>query len=159
MTSVNTYTSVIRISNEYKYWSDLCKKIRNMQQSNCLKCFLTKTGESWWTKSADQKNWQLGYCCSTYLVVVDLTLCTQYVCCQFFELRFQAIKTPVFVRKHFRQSLCSIFLIFSQRFDQALIFANEIVMEWTSVLNIIRSLTYITFTVADVHRWVPLQLL
>jgi len=34
---------------------------------------------------------------------------------------------------------------------------NKTVMEWTSILNIFRSLTYsnITFTVADVHSWVP----
>jgi len=31
----------------------------------------------------------------------------------FFDQRFQSIKTSVFVRKQFKQSLCSIFLIFS----------------------------------------------
>jgi len=34
---------------------------------------------------------------------------------------FQSTKTPVFVRKHFKQSICSMFLIFSQIFDQVLL--------------------------------------
>jgi len=98
-----------------------------MEQRHCLKCFLTKTGVlvDWkrWSK-----NWQHWYCCSTYSVVVDITLSAQplpaqYLCCQFFFGQcFQSTKTPVFVRKHFKQSLCSIILIFSQRFDQVLIF-------------------------------------
>ena len=44
MTSVNTHTSMMGFRTEDKYLSNLCKKIRNMKQSDCLKCFLTKTG-------------------------------------------------------------------------------------------------------------------
>ena len=61
-------------------WSNLCKKIRNMKQSDCLKCFLTKTGVlvnwKYWSK-----NWQHRYCCSKYWVVVDLALSAQYSTC------------------------------------------------------------------------------
>jgi len=99
-------------------WSNLCEKIRNVEQSDWLKCSKQKL-ESQWTEIADQKNWQRRYCCSTYWVVVDLALSTQYLHCQFFfDQRFQSTKTPVFVTKHFKQLLCSIFLIFSQQFDQ-----------------------------------------
>ena len=52
--------------------------------------------------------------------MVDLALSAQYLCCQFFDQHFQSTKTPAFVRKHFEQLLCSIFLIFSQTFHQAL---------------------------------------
>jgi len=37
-------------------WSNLCQKIINMEQSDCLNIFKQKL-ESWWTESADQKNW------------------------------------------------------------------------------------------------------
>jgi len=50
---------------------------------------------------------------TTQVLLVDLALSAQYLCCQFFDQSFHSIKTTVFVRKQFRQSLCSIFLIFS----------------------------------------------
>jgi len=46
-------------------------------------------------------------------IVVDLALSAQYLCCQFFDQCLQFIKTSVFGGKQFKQSLCSIFLIFS----------------------------------------------
>jgi len=81
VSSVNTYTSmmgIITVTLKTSTWSNLCEKIRNMEQSDCLKCFLTKTGvmvdlKHW------SKNWQHRYCW-TYWVVVDLALSTQYLC-------------------------------------------------------------------------------
>ena len=41
--SVNTYTSMMRLALKISTWSYLYDKIRNMEQSNCLNCFLTET--------------------------------------------------------------------------------------------------------------------
>jgi len=54
VTSVNTYTSMMGFSTEDKYLIKSLREMRNMEQSDCLKCSLTKTG-SWWTENADQK--------------------------------------------------------------------------------------------------------
>jgi len=70
------------ISTEGKYLIKSLPEIRNMQQSDCLKCFLTKTGVLV-AESADQKMTTQVYCCSTYWAVVDLALSAQYVCSQF----------------------------------------------------------------------------
>jgi len=51
------------------------------------------------------------------------TIEQQYLCCQFFDQRFQSTKIPGFVKKHFKQSPCSIILIFWQRFGQVFIFS------------------------------------
>jgi len=64
---------------------------------------------------------------------------------------FQSIKTPVFVRKHFKQSPCSIFLIFWQIFGQVLIFSVNS-SHWHIGINwrhnyVINSKEYIT------NRW------
>jgi len=60
-----------------------------MDQSDCSKCFVTKTGvlADWKHRS---KNWQHRYCCSMYWVgsVVDLELSAQYLCCQFLSGAF-----------------------------------------------------------------------
>jgi len=68
------------ISIEDKYLINHCEKIRNMEENDYLKCFLTKTGVllDWkrWSK-----NWQHS---STYWLVVDLALSAHYLCCQFF---------------------------------------------------------------------------
>jgi len=56
VTSVNTYTLVMGIiALKISTWSDLYEKVRNMELSDCLKCFLTNP-KSWWTESADRKN-------------------------------------------------------------------------------------------------------
>jgi len=47
-----------------------------------------------------------------WLVVVDLALSAQYLCCQFFYQYFQSIETSIFGGKQLKQSLCFIFLIF-----------------------------------------------
>jgi len=118
-------------------WWHVCEKIRNMELSDCLKYFPTKTGVlvDW-----KQMQFLLGYieqqylCCqffcsaqklTTQVLLFDVSgsgwprvaVSAQYVCCHFYQC-FQSTKTPVFVRKHFKQSLRSIFLIFSQRFEQ-----------------------------------------
>ena len=126
--TANTCTSMMGISTEVKIstWSNLCKKIRNMEPSDCLKCFLTKTGVLDWKRWS--KNWQhrrqvgllCGQCKVDHYPMGPTTVA--YLCCQFLDQRFKSTKIPVFARKHFKQSLCFIFLIFSQRFDQVLIF-------------------------------------
>jgi len=91
-----------------------------------LKCFLTETAVlvDWkcWSK-----NWQHRNCVdsarSTDRYPTRWATVGLPVCCQFFDQRFQSTKTSVFVRKHFKQSPCSIFLIFWQRFGQVLIFS------------------------------------
>jgi len=84
------------------------------------------------------KNWSLGVLNSADKKLTTQVLCGQslinhypYVkqqylhCHYFFDQHFQSTKTPVFVSKYFKKSLCSIFLIFLQRFDQVLIFSAK----------------------------------
>jgi len=55
MTSVNTYISmmgIITVTQKIITWSNLCEKIRNMEQSDRLKCFVTKT-----VGLVDSKRW------------------------------------------------------------------------------------------------------
>jgi len=42
VTSVNTYTSMIGFNTEDKYLTKSLPENKNMKQSDCLKCFLTK---------------------------------------------------------------------------------------------------------------------
>jgi len=42
---VNTYMSMMGIGSEDKYLIKSLPKIRNMEQSDCINCFLTKTEE------------------------------------------------------------------------------------------------------------------
>ena len=122
-TSVNTYTSMVKINTEGKYLIKSLRKNKKYEAKRLLKLFPNKNWSLGGLKALI-KNWQHTYCSSTYWAVVDNTLFAQCLCRQFFfDQRFQSTKTPVFVRIHFKQSLCSIFLIFSQRFDQVLIFS------------------------------------
>ena len=85
VTSVNTYTPMMGITLKISTWSNLCQKIRNMEQSDCL-MFSNKNWSLGGLKARMKNNWQHRYCCLTYWVVVDLALSTQYVCCQFFPV-------------------------------------------------------------------------
>jgi len=38
-TSVNTYTSMMGITLKISTWSNLCQKVRNMEQSDCWNVF------------------------------------------------------------------------------------------------------------------------
>ena len=116
----------MEFSTEDKYLIKCLRENMKCGARQLFKYFLTKTGVL-----VDWKRWsnirgnelQQRYSCWTYLVVVDLALSAQYLCCQFFfDQRFQSTKTPVFLRKHFKQLPCSMFLIFSQRFDQVCLF-------------------------------------
>jgi len=76
----------------------------------------------------DWKHWSKNWMTTQVLLFVALgsgrpRTVQHSTCGQFFDQHFQSTKTPVFVRKHFKQSLYSIFLILSQRFDQVLIFS------------------------------------
>ena len=123
MRSVNTYTSVIGFSTEDKYLMKCLKENKKYEAEQLLKMF-------------PNKNWGLGGLKSlikkltTQVLLFDVlgsgqprTLCAVPVLSLIFDQRFQSTKTSVFVRKHFKQSPCSVFLIFSQRFDPVLIFS------------------------------------
>jgi len=113
----------VGISTEDKY---LIKSLRENK----------KYGAKRLLKMYPNKNWSLG----GLKALIKKKLTTQALCEQrvvdhcpicrttvrvlsIFDQRFQSTKTPVFVRKQFKQSLCFIFLIFSQRFDQVLTFS------------------------------------
>jgi len=71
------------IRTEDKYLIKSLREIRNMEQSDCLNCFLTKTEVLMdWKRWC--KKWQHRYCCSTYWVVVGHAMSAQYLCCQCF---------------------------------------------------------------------------
>jgi len=51
------------------------------------------------------------YCADSARSTITQYVEQQYLCCQFFDQCFQSTKTPVFVRKHFKEPLRCIFLI------------------------------------------------
>jgi len=89
-----------------------------MEQSDCLNVFQQKL-ESWWTESTDKKLTTQVLCGQFEVDHYPIRRTTIRVLSIFYQ-SFQFTKTPVFVRKHFKQSLCFIFLIFLQRFDKYL---------------------------------------
>ena len=90
-----------------------------MEQSDCLKCFLTKTAVlvDWnrWSKKNDNTGTvvrRTGWWWSTSHYPHSICVV------KFFWSALSVHQAPVFVRKHFKQLLCSVFLIFLQRFYQ-----------------------------------------
>jgi len=81
----------------------------NMEQSDCLNCFLTKT-EVLMNWKRWSKNWQHRYCADNARSTTNQYVEQQYLCCHFFHQRFQSTKTPVFVRKHLCNRLAPYFL-------------------------------------------------
>jgi len=147
VTSVNTYTSMMWFSTEDKYLMKCLRENKKYGAKQFLKMFPNKK----WSL-VDWKRWskklKTQILLSTYWVVVNLALSARCLCYQSFYQHFQSTKTPVFVRKHFKQSLCSMFFIFSQRFDQVL--ANS--HHWRIGINwrhnyVINSREYVT------NRW------
>jgi len=143
--------STDQIFDQINAWSILCEKIRNIEQSDCLKCFLTNTGVlvNW---NHCSKNWQYRYCCSTYWVVVDLALSAQYSTCVVSFL----ISTFSLPRLHFLlgntlSKRFAPYLLFLQIFHHILIFsANS--HHWRMGINwhhnyVINSKEYVT------NRW------
>jgi len=111
--SVNTYTYWWELALKISTWSNLYEKIRNMEQSDCLNCFLTKTEVLMDWKCWSKKNLQHRYCVDNARLTTTQYVEQHYLCCQFFYQRFQSTKTPVFAHiSHFLE-----------RFDQVLIFS------------------------------------
>ena len=96
---VNSYMWTMGIGTEDKYLTNLYQKIRNMEQSDCINCFLTKTEEL-----MDWKHWSKIDNTGTVQTMQDRPLPSRSnnsTCVvSFFDQRFQSTKTPVFVRKH-----------------------------------------------------------
>jgi len=82
--SVNTYTSMMRLALKISTWSYLYDKIRNMEQSNCLNCFLTET-EVLMDWKRWSKKWQHRYCVDSARSTTTQYVKQQYLCCQFFS--------------------------------------------------------------------------
>jgi len=142
--SVNTYTYWWELALKISTWSSLYGKIRNMEQSDCLSCFLTKT-----EVLMDWKRWSKKfYNTGTVRTMRGRPLPNtsnieqRYLCCQFFYQCCQSTKTPVFVHiSHFLE-----------RFDQVLIFsANSHHWNWRHNY-VISSKEYVT------NRWLFLKI-
>jgi len=113
--SVNTYTPVMGISTEVKYLN------RSLWENK-------KYGAKWLLKLFPNKNWSLDGL-KVLIKEIDKTGTVRTVRCRplpntssnstcvvnFFYQRFQSAKAQVFIRKHLRKSLYSIFHIFWQR--------------------------------------------
>ena len=114
VTSVNTYTSIMGITLKISTWSNLYEKIRDMEQSDCLNCFLTKTEVLMdWTRWSKKLTTQV-LCGQCKVNRYPIRWTTVPVFSIFFGQRFQSTKSPrlQFLLRNM-QSLCSIFLIFS----------------------------------------------
>jgi len=139
VTSVNIHTSMMGISTEDKYTMKSLQENNKYGAKRLLKMFPNKKSNLGRLKVLIKKlTTQVLYCADSARSTTTQYVDQQYLRCQFFEQCFQFTKTPVFVRKHFKQSLCSIFLIFSQRFDQALIWSKI----WSVLIPIINVLTW-----------------
>jgi len=111
------------ISTEEKYLIKSLSENQKYEAKRLLKCFLTKTSLSGLKALIKKVTTQVLWFDVLFSGRPHTVSTVAYVCCQVFDQRFQSIKTSVFVSKQFEQSLCSIFLTFSKRFDQVLIFS------------------------------------
>ena len=108
VTSVNTCMSMMGISTEDKYMIKSLRENKNMEQSDCLNCFLTKTEVLMnWKRWSKQLTTQVlcGQC-----EVDHYPLRRTAVCCQFFLSALSATKTPVFVMKLLSNHFAPYFL-------------------------------------------------
>jgi len=124
--SVNTYISMMGISTEDSTYQIFTRNGENKKYGGkqLLKLFPNKNWmKSWLTESVGQKINNTGTVRTMRGRPLPNTSNKSTYVVNFLNQRFQSTKTPVFVRKQFKQSLCSIFLIFCQRFDQVLIFS------------------------------------
>jgi len=124
--SLNTYISMMGVSTEDSTYQIFTRNGENKKygRKQLLKLFPNKNWmKSWCTERIDQKNDNTGTVRTMRGRPLPNTLNNSTCVVIFFHQRFQSTKTPVFVRKQFKQSLCSIFLIFWQRFDQVLTFS------------------------------------
>jgi len=107
-------------------------------------------------KMFPNKNWNFGrlkvltkklttqmlYCVDSVRSTTTQYVEQQYLCCQFFDQCFQFTKTPVFVRKHFKQSLCSIFLFSCKDLITQAYLSSVLI----PIIGILTSLTDVTIT-------------
>ena len=116
---IDTYTSMMGISTEGKY---LIKKIRNMEQSDCLQCFSTKTGVLVdWRKKHWSKNDNTG----TVRTVRGRPLpktSNNNTCAVIFLI---SPPTFQFLSGNILSNRFAPYLIFSQRFHQVLMFSPK----------------------------------
>jgi len=88
VTSVNTHRSLMGISIKDKYLIKSLRENKNMEQSDCLNCFLTQTEVLMDWKCWSKKNWQHRYCVDSARSTTTQYVKQQYLCCQFFCQHF-----------------------------------------------------------------------